>query len=123
MYGAKDAGQTWNQHLAKGLKKIGFRQSVWDECVFYYKSTMYVLYTDDSILAGPSKDEIEEIMEKMRRIGLGITDEGNLTNFLGVNIDQKEDGSIELRQPHLIQQILGDLRLGGDEVSTKDVPM
>lgn len=123
VYGAKDAGRTWNQHLVKRLKRIGFKQSQWDECVFYYKTTMYVLYTDDSILAGPNRKEIDEIMTKMKEIDLEITDEGTLSDFLGVNIDRRDDGSIEFRQPHLINQILEDLRMTNNDIKTKDTPM
>jgi hypothetical protein len=32
--------------------------------------------------------------------------EGDIQDFLGVNIDRKDDGSIHLTQPHLIDQIL-----------------
>jgi hypothetical protein len=35
LYGQKQAGRVWNQHLAKGLKKAGFVASKVDECVFY----------------------------------------------------------------------------------------
>jgi hypothetical protein len=39
-----------------------------------------------------------------------------------VNIDKHEDGSIHLTQPHLIDQILDDLRLNNDNVSEKITP-
>ena len=39
----------------KLVNELGFKQSKVDECVFYRGQTIYVLNTDDSILAGPSK--------------------------------------------------------------------
>jgi hypothetical protein len=48
---------------------------------------MYVLYTDDSIWAGPDQKEIEQTVQQMKEAGLDITIEGDLTDFLGVNID------------------------------------
>jgi hypothetical protein len=39
---------------------LGFVQSKHDECVFFRGSVMYVLYTDDSILAGPNEKEVEK---------------------------------------------------------------
>ena len=48
--------------------------------------------------------------------------EGDLQDFLGVNIDRKSDGSIHLTQPHLIDHILKDLRLDKDDVKTKTAP-
>ena len=42
---------------------------------------------------------------------------------MGVNIERSEDNdSYHLSQPHLIEQILKDLRLSGDDVVTKPVP-
>jgi hypothetical protein len=47
---------------------------------------MYALYTDDSILAGPDKNEIDEIIKDMRAAKVDITEEGKLKDFLGVKI-------------------------------------
>ena len=43
---------------------MGFIQSKVDEYVFYKGNIMYVLYTDDSILAGPNKQEINKPPKK-----------------------------------------------------------
>eukprot|EP00546_Thalassionema_frauenfeldii_P000512 CAMPEP_0178932584 /NCGR_PEP_ID=MMETSP0786-20121207/22717_1 /TAXON_ID=186022 /ORGANISM="Thalassionema frauenfeldii, Strain CCMP 1798" /LENGTH=505 /DNA_ID=CAMNT_0020609929 /DNA_START=184 /DNA_END=1701 /DNA_ORIENTATION=- len=102
LYGTKNAGRIWNQYLTdKLVKEVGFTQSEVEECVFYKGKTMCVLYTDDSIIAGQ--------------------------DFLGVNIDRKDDGSIHLTQPHLIDQIIKDLGLDdeknkGHVVKTKETP-
>jgi transposase InsO family protein len=123
VYGQKQAGRVWNKYLVDILtKRVGFVQSKVDECVFYKGQTMYILYTDDSILAGPDEKEIDQIIKDMKKAKLDITIEGDLQDFLGVNIDRKEDGSIHLTQPHLIDQILKDLRLDGETVTGKTVP-
>ena len=67
---------------------------------------MYALCTDDSILAGPSPEEIDDIPKLMREAKLDIAEEGALEDFLGVNINRKSDGTIHLTQPHLIDNIL-----------------
>ena len=87
------------------------------------RETIYLLYIDDSILAGPDEEEINQIIRDIKRAKLQITEEGDIQDFLGVNITQREDGSIELTQPHLIQQILEYLRLDKDDASTKMVPV
>ena len=61
---------------------------------------MYVLYTDDSILAGPNKKEIDDVVSSIQKAGLNITIEGDLQDFLGINIQRENDGSIYLLQPH-----------------------
>jgi hypothetical protein len=84
---------------------------------------MYVLYTDDSVLAGPDQKEIEQTVQQMKEDGLDITIEGDLTDFLGVNIDRHgDDGMIHLTQLHLIHQILKDLRYDTDDITIKTTP-
>ena len=73
---------------------------------------MYVLYTDDSILTGPKEEDLLAIIKAMKSIGLELTVEGDLQDFLGVKIQRMPNGHIHLTQPHLIDQILEDLRLG-----------
>ena len=45
---------------------------------------------------------------------MNITIEGDIQDFLGVNITRNGDGTVTLAQPHLIDQILEDLRLVED---------
>ena len=113
-----------NKYLVNKLvKELGFKQSKIDECVFYRGKTLYVLYTDNSLLAGPDLKEIEQVIYDLQHTAkLAITVEGDLADFLGVNIDQRDDGSIHLSQPHLIDQILEDLRLKDDTVKIQTTP-
>ena len=123
VYGQKQAGRAWNKYLERKLiKEVGFKQSKVDDCVFYKNNTMYVLYTDDSIIAGPNKDEVEQIIEDISNAGLQITREGDIKDFLGINIKKRKDGCMEFTQPHLIDQILRDLKIDKEEVKTKNVP-
>jgi hypothetical protein len=124
IYGQKQAGRVWNKYLVNKLvKELGFKQSKVDECVFYRGKTLYVLYTDDSLLAGPDQKEIEKIIDELQnKAKLSITVEGDLADFLGVNIDRKEDGTIHMSQPHLIDQILEDLRLNDNATKVRTTP-
>jgi hypothetical protein len=54
LYGQKQAGRVWYLHLRKNLLKLGFKPSQHDECVFYYGKTVFIVYTDDTILLGLS---------------------------------------------------------------------
>ena len=80
------------------------------------------MYTNDSILAGPNEEEIKQIVVDLKKTKLNVTEEGDLEDFLGVHIERKRDGTIHLTQPHLIDQILKDLRLKDDNVTTKPIP-
>jgi len=122
VYGNKAAGRVWNQHLVKKLKAARFKQSDNDECLFFYTTTVYVLYTNDSILTGPSTRDMDHTMNRLKTIGLDITEEGEVGDFLEVHIDREDVGRVILSQSHLIDSILKDLRLDGENVTTKVTP-
>ena len=91
-YGQKQAGRVWHKHLCTKLEKVGFKQSIIDECIFYKENMIYVLYNNDSILAGPNEQRIQTTIKKIQEAGLQLTIEGNLEDILGVNIDLTSKG-------------------------------
>jgi hypothetical protein len=105
IYGQKQAGRVWNQYLHKGLMDMGFVQSEVDHCVYFRGTTVFLLYVDDGILAGPSAVEIQKIIEELDGL-YDMTDEGDITDYLGVNVEKLPDGNISLTQPHLIEQVI-----------------
>jgi hypothetical protein len=111
LYGQKQAGRVWNQHLVKGLHKIGFLQSEIDECVFYRSQTIFVVYVDDGIFASPDSKEIDKAIDDLRKAGFDVEDKGDIKDYLGVHVTKVTDGKLKLWQPHLIQQILNDVNL------------
>jgi Reverse transcriptase (RNA-dependent DNA polymerase) len=68
IYGQKQAGRVWNHYLVEHLLRVGFIQSEHDPCVFYKGRAIYILYTDDSILAGPdvSAKQMEPLSSRKR---------------------------------------------------------
>ena len=57
---------------------VEFRIIKIDECVFYQAKTMYILYTNDYILAGPYEVKLRHIVVDIKAVGLDITEEGDL---------------------------------------------
>jgi len=89
IYGQKQAGRVWNQHLVdKLVKKVGFKQSEHNECVFYCGNVMCALHTDDSILAGQDKKELQQVIADIKKAGPDVTEEGDIEDFLGVGQHQ-----------------------------------
>jgi hypothetical protein len=120
LFGQRQAGRVWNQHLVQRLLKVGFVPSQIDECLFYKGTSVFVLYTDDSILAGPDPDELDDIIRQMKEADLELTVEGGIEDFLGVQIERSKDGkSFTLTQPHLIDDILKELRLDAERTAIK----
>ena len=82
IYGQKQDGRVWNHYLVNKLvNELSFKQSKVDKCVFYRGQTLYVLYTDNSILADPSEKDIDHIIKDLRKAKLDLTIEGNLHYF------------------------------------------
>jgi hypothetical protein len=109
LYGQKQAGRVWNDYLVKGVEDWGFFQSKVDECVFYKGKTILLVYVNDAILCGPNSKDIDNIIASLKE-GFDVTDEGEINDYLaGVKVTRPTKDTIELRQPHLIQQILDEV--------------
>jgi Reverse transcriptase (RNA-dependent DNA polymerase) len=109
LYGQKQAGRVWNQYLVVGLTKIGFVQSKIDPCIFWRRQTILIIYTDDTIVTGPTDADIDAAITDIGTIFV-ITHNPEVTDFLGVKIT-RADGQIHLTQPHLIDSIVNDIGL------------
>ena len=64
--------------------------------VFHKGSTVCLLCTDDSILAGPDKKEIDQIINDLKKNKLDLTVLGDLKDFLGVNMTKESDGRMHV---------------------------
>jgi len=114
IYGLRQAAMNWFEHLRTGLLQRGFKQSTIDPCLFTTKDIIIVVYVDDTLIFAQDQSTITKLIDSLRS-EFDLTDEGdNVKQFLGVKIDRKNDNSIEMSQPHLIQQILQQLQLTND---------
>jgi uncharacterized protein (DUF849 family) len=52
----------------------------------------YVIYVDDGILASKNKEEIEQAIKDIQSTGCEINDQGDLHDYLGVNVEELPDG-------------------------------
>ncbi len=86
-------------HLCHGAKCA-------DQCT----ATIFLVYTDDTIPVGPDEKEIEKIVNILSK-NFKVEDQGDLSDYLGVNIERRKDGKIEMTQPTLTLSILKDVGL------------
>ena len=112
LYRGKNLGRLWYLHLVKGLRSIGFRPSLVDDCLFYGNQTAILVYVDNCIVVAWTKAEIDNVVKELKNANFDVTDKGNTCNYLGVRVDKRADGTLRLTQPHLILSILEDLQLG-----------
>jgi hypothetical protein len=62
------------------------------------------------IFAGPDKQKVNKAICEMKW-HFDIKDQGNITDYLGVNVQQLPNGDIKLSQLHLIKQIIDEAKL------------
>jgi len=91
LYGLKDAGRTWNNHLKTGLFARGWAQSSTEECLFTKKGLLLILYVDDACLISPSQSKILQEISSLQK-DYDLTDEGPVQDYLGTRFDRKPDG-------------------------------
>jgi hypothetical protein len=121
IYGQKQAGRVWYKFLTDKLMNIlSFKQSQYDPCVLWRDGCILVVYTDDTIITGPSGDAINKIITEVSNL-FKITYEDSVHDFLGINIDRQSNGTIVMIQPKLIQDINNDLGLKNNSTG-KDTP-
>ena len=105
LYGTKQAPRAWFLKLKESLEERGFQQSKLDPCFFIHKDMVYLNYVDDGILIGKDGSKIESVIDDLGTT-LELTREGDLSAFLGIQIDKNENGSLKLTQEGLIKRVL-----------------
>ena len=115
MYGQKQAGWVWNKYMDQGMREIGFTPRTYDPCLYYRGSTVFLVYIDDCIVFGPNEQSINKVVTNLHACSLNFTidDLGDIGDFLDMQAQKLEDGSIMLTQPQLIDFIIKDLHLQG----------
>ena len=111
LYGTRQAPRAWFLKLKECLEKRGFRQSRLDPCFFIHKDMIYLNYVDDGILLSCHGAKLDAMIADVKT-ELELTREGDLSAFLGIQIQKCPDsGSLHLTQEGLIKQILDATKL------------
>ena len=120
LYGLVQAPLYWGNHLKAALEKHGLKQSACDPCMFVGDGVVCLTYVDDGLFFGKDQSKIDEKIELIQRDGLKLTVEEDIYAFLGVEVDRKSNGDVELRQRGLIDKIL--VTCGMVDCNTKSTP-
>jgi hypothetical protein len=68
---------------------------------------MLLVYVDDVGIAAKRKEDVDEMVERLRQKGFELTREGSFSEFLGIKFEKNdEDGSINMTQKGLIKKII-----------------
>ena len=109
LYGLKDAGRTWWEHLSSGLEEMGFKQYVADQCVCKRDGIIIIVYVDDCLVFANDKGKVDEVvMEISKRFE--ITDEREtIEEYLGIKIHRNQYDIFRMYQPVLIERIIASI--------------
>ena len=97
----------WFEHLCKNLKLLGFIESKIDECMFYFNKSIFIIYTDDTIVMGPDAKEMDKIIKSLQ-FNFKVQSKGDLCDYLGILRKREKDNILNLTQPHLLKSIIED---------------
>jgi hypothetical protein len=118
LYGQKQAGRVWYNHLKQGLSKIGFQQSACDECLFYRNNVYFLVYVDDGLFCSSDQKAIKQAIHDLTKAGFDIDSKGNVSDYLGVHVEKLPSGKFKLSQPQLIKHLARELE--GDLAAMKN---
>ncbi|GEM08048.1 gag-Pol polyprotein [Rhodotorula toruloides] len=124
LYGLKQAGRVWNHRIDRTLRRLGYRRTVSDACIYSRRAGgvhhYIALYVDDLLFVSPSLDEITRVKAGLKE-EYGIKDLGAAKFILGIQIHQRSDGSLFLSQRAYLEDVL--LRLDPNGRRTAPTPM
>ena len=94
--------------MDQGMREIGFKPSAFDPCLYYRGPIVFLVYIDDCIVFGPDYRSINAVIKDLRACSHRFTvdDQGDIGEFLGIQVQKLTDGSIKLTQPQLIDDII-----------------
>ncbi|GJS39823.1 uncharacterized mitochondrial protein-like protein [Tanacetum coccineum] len=123
LYGLHQAPRAWYETLSTYLLDNGFQRGKIDKTLFIkrYKGDILLVqvYVDD-IIFGSTKKELCIAFEKLMHEKFQMSSMGELTFFLGLQVQQKKDG-IFISQDKYVGEILK--KFGFTEVKTASTPI
>jgi len=133
LYGLKDAAKLFNEGLVAHLKRGGYIQSEWDQCLFYKwescSSFIYLIFhVDDFMGCGTTTRILDEFYVHMENKYVVTSNVDGV--FLGIHIEQHDevnDGNFGcayiFRKPHQLQTIFDKYLPNGPNISLPRDPM
>nr|GEW75347.1 putative ribonuclease H-like domain-containing protein [Tanacetum cinerariifolium] len=123
LYGLHQASRAWYETLSTYLLDNGFQRGMIDKNLFIKRDKSDILlvqvYVDD-IIFGSTRKEMYTEFEKMMHKKFQMSFMGELTFFLGLQVEQKEDG-IFINQDKYVNEILN--KFGFSDVKTASTHM
>lgn len=122
LYGLKQSARCWNRKFVDSLKKFKLTATSEDPCVFVSHNENEILilaiYIDDGLIASTSSSKITSLLQHLSTALRIIA--SPLSTFLGMEIEQYEDGSIFANQAAYARKVLDRFRM--DDANSVAIP-
>ncbi|SGY91594.1 BQ5605_C038g11683 [Microbotryum silenes-dioicae] len=110
IYGLKQAGRIWNQHINASLCDLGYTATGTNHCIYSrlndrQRPHYIALYVDDLLMISPDLAKIEHVISGLER-RYRVKRLGPAEYILGIQIRRLDDGSIALSQERYIMDVL-----------------
>ena len=104
IYGAADAPLLYYKHCHEIFTtKLNLKQCSKDSCLYFGDGIAVSLYVDDKFVIADDEKKINKFVADLKEIGLPVTDEGEIAQYLGIKITRQDD-SFLLSQETLIDK-------------------
>ena len=122
LYGLKEALHILYKTLVESLKKLGFVRLELDHGIFISKDKQLFIavYVDDLLFFGANISRLEDIQQKLRD-QFKMTDLGDISHYLGMEVDYVVGEKITLCQSTYLKKVLDRFKMTGCKPAT--VPM
>ena len=76
--------------------------------MFYIKDSVILTRVDDCVIVSHKQETVTSLIESLNNgpENYVLTDEGDISNYLGVEIDKSSDGTFKLSQSNLVEKII-----------------
>ena len=108
IYGLCQASFCWWLKLCATLRKLGFRQSELDPCVFYRNSVIIGFHVDDFLVAGDRGEQETAFWELSKFFTL--RDEGEVTSYLGISYERRGNNMF-IQMSSYVDELLADFEM------------
>ena len=125
MYGLVQAARQFYKKFIKIMtKELGFEKCLADSCLLRRTNgngtVLVCVYVDDTMCVGDRKaiDELKKQLEQH----FSIKDEGSMEEYVGCTVTRGNQGTLTMRQPHLLRKIEKEFGEEMDQVRAYSTP-
>ena len=122
LYGLKQAPHVWYKTLVEFLKKLGFTRLELDHGIFVSadKQLFIAVYVDDLLIFGSDVPRLEDVQQRLRD-RFKMTDLGDISHYLGMQVDHVVGEKITLCQSTYLKKVLDRFKM--TECKPASIPM